>query len=235
MTCVKGRIDPTNTTKLRLFADSGGFCSNPECLAEIFIDLDSGAVQIGEIAHVISAGASGPRSDPSTTSEQRSEYENLILLCPSCHTIIDKAEEQYPIDIILRWKREHRQVIIDAFGSRTYKTRQEAREVLEPLLRENRFIFEEYGPMTEERFNPESTIPSQWLRKIRTKIIPNNRRILTLCEANYSHLTSDERALLEEFRQHVDDFEAKHLAGAEHNGRQFPNRFGEMLCEEWHV
>lgn len=96
MTCVNGRINPTTTTRLRLFADSGGFCSHPSRLAEIFIDLDSRAIHVGEIAHVISAGDSGPRSDSDTTPEQRSQYENLILLCPRCHTIIDKAEEEYP-------------------------------------------------------------------------------------------------------------------------------------------
>jgi hypothetical protein len=229
MTCVKGRIDPSNTTKLRLFADSGGYCSNPSCLTEIFIDLDSTAVHVGEIAHVISAGDSGPRSDSQTTPEQRSQYENLILLCPRCHTIIDKAEEEYPADLLLSWKRNHRQVIADAFGSRTYGSRQEARKALELLLQENRYIFQEYGPMTEERFNPESTMPRQWLRKIRTKIIPNNRKILNLCDVNRCHLTSEECSVLEAFRQHVDDFEAKHLAGVEENGRQFPAGLAAIL------
>lgn len=229
MSCANGRINPSNTTKLRLFADSGGYCVNPGCLAEIFVDLDSNAVHVGEIAHVISAGDSGPRADVETTPEQRGQYENLILLCPRCHTIIDKAEENYPIDLLLNWKRNHRQIIADAFGARAYDSRREAREVVEPLLRENYVIFQEYGPRTDERFNPESTLPNQWLRKIRTKIIPNNRKILRLCDANCRHLTPKEYVLVERFRQHVDDFEAKHLVGVEDNGHQFPDGFANVF------
>jgi hypothetical protein len=229
MSCANGRIDPSTTTKLRLFADSGGYCSNPSCLAEIFVDLESNAVHVGEIAHVISAGDSGPRADMETTPEQRGQYENLILLCPRCHTIIDKAEENYPIDLLLSWKRNHRQIIADAFGARAYDSRREVREVIESFLHENYVIFKEYGPITDDRFNPESTLPNQWLRKIRIKIIPNNRKILRLCDANRQHLTSEEYVLVEQFRQHVDDFEAKHLAGVEENGRQFPDGFEKVF------
>ncbi len=230
MACVKGRINPSNVTKLRLFADSGGFCSNPSCLSEIFVDLESGAIHVGEIAHVISAGDEGPRSDSALSPEQRGEYENLILLCPRCHTIIDKAEADYPVDLLLQWKRNHKRAIADAFGARTFDSREEARRALISLLEENFFIFKEYGPMTDERFNPESEMPSQWLRKIRTKIIPNNRKILILCDANACHLTAEERTLMQSFRQHVDDFEAKHLGGAEQNGRQFPDGFDTLFA-----
>lgn len=229
MACAKGRINPSNVTKLHLFADSGGFCSNPGCLSEIFVDLESKVIHVGEIAHVISAGEEGPRSDGNMTPEQRGEYKNLILLCPRCHTIIDKAEEEYPVELLLEWKQNHRQAIADTFGARTFDSREEARSVLLPLLEENSFIFKEYGPMTDERFNPESDMPAQWLRKIRSNIIPNNRKILILCDANAVYLTAEERGLMQSFRQHVDDFEAKHLGGAEQNGRQFPNGFDTIF------
>lgn len=229
MTCLKGRMDPSNVTKLRLFADSGGFCSNPNCLSGIFIDFDSGAVHIGEIAHMISAGEAGPRSDSAMTAEERSQYENLILLCPRCHTIVDKAEENFPSDLLLRWKQDHKRVIANAFGVHMFNSREKARDTLRPLLEENHFIFQNYGPCTDESFNPESEIPAQWLRKIRTKLIPNNRRILGLCDANITYLTDQERSLLNSFRQHVDDFEAKHLGGIEQNGGQFPQDFDKLF------
>lgn len=231
MTCSKGRIKPTNVTKLRLFADSGGYCANPSCLSEIFVDESSGAIHVGEIAHVIGAGDHGPRSNDELTPEERAEYENLILLCPRCHTIIDKAESDYPVDLILEWKRRHRAAIADAFGARTYESRAEARAAVLPYFEENLYIFNTYGPLTDERFNPESEMPAQWLRKIRTKIIPNNRKILMLAEANACFLLDEERALLHAFSQHVDDFEAKHLARAEQNGSQFPEGFGSLFSE----
>jgi len=34
-------------------------------------------------------------------------YVNLILLCPSCHTHVDKAPEEYPEDLLKKWKKDH--------------------------------------------------------------------------------------------------------------------------------
>jgi hypothetical protein len=231
MTCVNGRISPTTNTKLRLFADSGGYCSNPSCLTEIFRDIEDETVQIAEIAHVISAGDTGPRASKTISAEERAEYSNLILLCPTCHTIIDKAAEKYPVDLLIEWKVQHRTRIADAFGMRAYDSRVEVRNKIEPLLRENYYIFSNYGPMTEQRFNPESSLPAQWRRKIRTKIIPNNRTILGVCDANRALLTAPETELLEAYRQHVDDFEAKHLAGAAENGNQFPAGLDSLFSD----
>ncbi|MFT7404682.1 hypothetical protein [Zhongshania sp.] len=76
-------------------------------------------------------------------------------------------------------------------------------------------------------------MPEQWIRKIRTKIIPNNRKILGLCEANTVNLSQEEHIMLEQFRQHVDDFEAKHLAGGDQNGKQFPSGFDSIFMEEF--
>lgn len=36
-------------------------------------------------------------------------------------------------------------------------------------------------------------------------------------------MNDNERSLFEEFKQHLDDFEKKHLYGEESNGLQFPN------------
>lgn len=229
MACTNGRANPATVTKLRLFADSGGYCAKPDCLSPIFVDLESNTVHVGEIAHVISAMDGGPRSDSALNGSERSNYENLILLCPYCHTVIDKAEKDFPAELLLQWKANHKQTISDAFGVNAHETRELARNAVEPLIEENKFIFDEYGPLTDERFNPESDMPAQWLRKIHGTIIPNNRRIIGLCDKNANHLTDVERRLLQAFRQHVDDFEAKHLVGAEQNGRRFPDGFDRIF------
>jgi hypothetical protein len=86
-----------------------------------------------------------------------------------------------------------------------------------------------YGPETDERFNLESTLPKQWVRKIQKAILPNNRRILSIVEANRRYLTGDEIALFELYRQHVDDFEAKHLGLSDVSGTRFPRDFAEVF------
>ncbi|WP_143735184.1 HNH endonuclease [Methylocaldum sp. 14B] len=200
-------------------------------MTEIFRNIEEEVIHIAEIAHVISAGDAGPRSNQELTPEQRARYENLILLCPTCHTMIDKAEDKFPIEMLLDWKAMHKQRIADVFGVQRYESRKDVRQRIESLLSENAFIFHEYGPMTDERFNPESTLPNQWIRKIRSKIIPNNRKILSVCDANIHLLDEGERLLLIQFRQHVDDFEAKHLAGVDENGRQFPVGFEAIFMD----
>lgn len=233
MVCTKGRVSLTSGTKLRLFADSGGFCQNPECLTELFRDVsDDTTVHVAEMAHIISAADDGPRADIKVTPEERATYDNLILLCAICHTIIDKAESVYPEALIKNWKRSHKEKIAGVFGVRAFSSREDARKFVSPLLVENRTIFENYGPLTEERFNPESSMPQQWLRKIRLKIIPNNRRMLTACDVNRQLLSFVEAQTVEMFRQHVDDFEAKHLGESSTNGAQFPVEMERLFADD---
>lgn len=232
MSCSRGKADPSPTTKLRLFADSGGYCQNPGCLTELF-KADDGELNIhlAEMAHIFSASDSGPRSNPSLTEEERGNYNNLLLLCANCHTMIDKAEDCFPDALISHWKMEHKKKIADVFGFKRLGSRKNVRAVISPLLGENRMIFQTYGPMTEERFNPESELPAQWLRKVRNKILPNNRKILAIIDANYAFLSESEIMIAETYRQHIEDFEAKHINAVEANGIQFPVGM-ETLFEE---
>lgn len=222
MPCSKERIEPSNTTKLRLFADSGGFCQKPDCLAEIFREIEAETIHIAEMAHVIGASACGPRPNPTLTPLERGKYENLLLLCPTCHTIVDKAEEMFPDGLLIEWKRSHKAKIWAQFAFPSFEIREQARRSLSPLLRTNKEIFDKYGPLTDERFNPESSFPRIWERKVRTLIIPTNRRILSLCDTSRHILTELEIGVIEQFRQHADDLEAKHILGIQLNGLQFP-------------
>jgi hypothetical protein len=229
MSCPRGKANPDAHTRLRLFADSGGRCQNPNCFADLFLELGDKKIHIAEMAHVFSARDDGPRANRILSQEERGAYDNLILLCPRCHTIVDKAEKEFPDSLLLQWKREHKGRIQEAFGVIEYRTRTDARRAIEQLLGENRAIFETYGPETAERFNPESDSPSLWKRKIMTKLLPNNRQILRILDRNRAHLRSDEASILERFRQHVDDFEGKHLEGISSSGLPFPSDMGKIL------
>lgn len=231
MSFTKGRISPSTNTKLRLFADSGGFCQNPDCLSELFRDIDDSTIHVAEMAHVISTADAGPRAKAMLTPKELGSYDNLVLLCPTCHTIIDKAEDKYPETLVKHWKQTHKEKIASVFGVKVFEARENARMFVSPILTENSTIFEQYGPMTDERFNPESSLPAQWLRKIRVKIIPNNRRLLAACDANSKLLTRQEHETVELFRQHVDDFEAKHLGESDQNGSQFPPAMERLFAD----
>jgi hypothetical protein len=229
MSCSRGKASPDVTTKLRLFADSAGYCQNPDCLKPLFLSIEDKEIHIAEMAHIFSASDSGPRAKVKLSAAERGAYENLILLCPDCHTTIDKAEEKFPDGLVSSWKKLHSERIAGVFGAVEFPTREDARHAICSLLDENRTIFQEYGPLSDSRFNPESDTPKLWRRKIREKILPNNRRLLRLLEANTRHMRSDEVATLNKFKQHVDDFEAKHLDVSDVSGTRFPEEMPTIL------
>ena len=223
MACSRGKASPDDHTKLRLFADSGGFCQKSDCHRQLFLELEGELIHIAEIAHIIAAMDGGPRANAEVSVEARGCYENLILLCPACHTIIDKAPDKYPDVLVLEWKREHTEKLRALFGVVNCSSRRQLRAVIEPVLTENKAVFQQYGPHLSYSADPESEWANTWKRKVLGVILPNNHRLLAILDANRKLLGSNEKGTLEEFRQHVDDLTARHIhrnfAG---RGRTFP-------------
>jgi hypothetical protein len=184
------------------------------------------------MAHIIAASGTGPRGDATATQWDKGAYDNLILLCANCHTIIDKAPADFPDTLLKEWKRKHVERIAALFGAVECADRASARSAIEPALAENRAIFDMYGPDNDYRENPESEIANVWQRKVRAIILPNNRKILTIVDTNRRHLTSREIQTLEAFRQHVDDLEAKHVGeNAGDVASRFPAGMSYILSE----
>jgi hypothetical protein len=212
-----------------LFAASGGYCQNPKCSRELFIDYPETRIHVAEMAHVFAANDTGARANVALSPEERGAFENLIMLCSLCHTIIDKAPEAYPDPVILEWKRTHAEKLRSLFGVTPFEKRSDARTAIEGPLRENRQIFQDYGPHIEGARNPESGAAERWMRKVLQKIIPNNRKVLVQLDANRHLLNANERDVLERFRQHIDDLEARHIQGSREGASQFPAEMSDVL------
>ena len=90
------------TTIKKLFGASDNECSYPGCDHEI-IDTDQDIV-VGEVCHIRGKNPDGPRYDPNMDTEEVHHFANLILLCPTHHTYIDKNVEEYPPETIEQWK-----------------------------------------------------------------------------------------------------------------------------------
>jgi len=213
MTCSRGKASPDSHTKLRLFADAAGRCQNPGCNQPLFVDAGHKNIHIAEMAHVFAAADDGPRANAELTEAERGRYDNLILLCPTCHTIIDKAPDEYPDVVILWWKQQHGQRIAELFGAVEYSSRIQAREAIEPALAENRLVFEKYGPDNDYRYDPESELAATWQAKMLATILPNNRKIMSVLQVNRRHLNDDEKLTAARFQQHIADLEARHILG----------------------
>ena len=93
-------------TKL-LWGRSGGLCSI--CKTKLSEDKKTSneAFPFGEQAHIVAEEDAGPRGHSPLSLEERNSYHNLILLCPTCHTKIDKAPDEYPVEVLHQLKSKH--------------------------------------------------------------------------------------------------------------------------------
>lgn len=97
-----------------LWGKSGGQCAFPSCnqsLTEVVEQSESGLavdIVIGEEAHIVAHEDDGPRGDPAMPIPERDSYPNLILLCPTHHTQVDKDHGiYYTVEQLREMKRYH--------------------------------------------------------------------------------------------------------------------------------
>lgn len=96
-------MNPSQSTIKTLFGISDNCCSFPAC--EIKLTNPAWSHVMGEICHIAANNPGGPRYDETMTDAQRNAYENLILLCPNHHTLIDKIEpDNYTVEELRRMK-----------------------------------------------------------------------------------------------------------------------------------
>jgi hypothetical protein len=229
MACSRGAASPNAHTQRRLFAASAGYCQNPACYSQLFEDAAGQSFHIAEMAHICAANDDGPRANLDLSVKERGAFDNLVLLCANCHTKVDKAPGAFPDKIIQGWKREHANKLQALFGATKFDNRTAARHAVEPFLSENHKIFDQYGPHIEAAQNPESGAAEKWKRKMLTRILPNSRRMLAILDANRALLRDDEKATLEQLRQHIDDLEAFHIEGLKQNASRFPGDFANIF------
>ena len=92
-------------------------CAAPNCTRAL-IARDQETI-ISKICHIEAAKENGPRYNPNMTDDDRRHFNNLILLCDECHSIIDNKENEsnYPVSLLSEWKKEHESKAILTKGS----------------------------------------------------------------------------------------------------------------------
>jgi len=219
-----------------LIARSGGYCQNPECNCDLFPFLaDDTYGNIKEAAHIIPLSPDGPRGAEVYPKDQNNFY-NIILLCPTCHTLADKFPDRYPAAMLREWKSKHEQRLHQCFAAPSFKSREDLRKVITPLLRENKMCWSTYGPKCPLKDSLLTDAPYMWKEAIFKTILPNNRRLLAILRANKSLLDEHELDLVEQFAIHKDGLEYNHLSGDKNSSvPMFPTELTRIGEKEGHA
>ena len=97
-------------TKEALIAASAGRCELPGCPRYLFVHTPTKrSGYFGNYAHIRAFSPGGPRAGRAVDRARvdLNDIENLMLLCPECHVLVDRHAEEYPIAKLQTWKREH--------------------------------------------------------------------------------------------------------------------------------
>lgn len=102
-----GPRDYTRVTLKRLHTLSMNECACPDC-DRALIGWDGLSI-VSKICHIEAASSDGPRWNPDMTDDDRRHFNNLILLCDECHTIVDNLENEsvYTVELLRKWKNDH--------------------------------------------------------------------------------------------------------------------------------
>lgn len=213
-----------------LWGRAAGHCSNPTCGKELTALLANGeGYNIGEMAHIIARQEDGPRGQKGGGADG---YANLVLLCPSCHRMIDKAPDgEFPEEMLHEWKQQQEAKVAQVGNQVYYTSFDDLKQVVSDILLENRLIWEELGPQSATaQGNPTSNLHQFWTLQKLSTIVPNNRRIINIIQNNMD-LLSKEKALFLRFKMHAEAFEQNQYDRLD-KYPLFPQEFSEVFSSE---
>jgi hypothetical protein len=210
-----------------LWGLAAGKCSEPTCGHDCIQFVKPGGPMIlGEMAHVIAKGAMGPRGKPGGGEDS---YDNLILLCPTHHTLVDKASGNFPVDTLQGWKSAHEANVRRALSAPHFDSKKTLCGAVLRLLIENHAVWKTYGPESDEaKRNPASSAASLWTLRKLSEVIPNNRRIVNMVKGHSALFDPAEYTECCSFVEHAEGFEQNTYERREGVPR-FPTRFEEVV------
>ncbi len=183
------------------------------------------------MAHVIPHGKTGPRhKDRPNEKFDADAFENLILLCPTCHTIVDKDPNGYSRTTLLGWKANHLSALAHKQGIRVYDERGQVRNAIVSAMLENKAVWKEFAPTDGSSFeyDPESEAAKTWIQRMRGVILPNHFRIQAIIMSNQHYLTEAERHTFARYQEHVRGLSERHICGVAGGAIRYPIEMDEI-------
>lgn len=179
------RKAPSTETLRRLFALSGNQCARPNCPTVL---MAADGTLVGEVAHIAAESPGGPRFNPNLSEADRRAFDNLLLLCATCHTLVDKSPKQYTTATLRKWKRD-REVRFEAVGDLLRKSYlneiTDESEMIGPSLPSTLISYVEY--MKTQGFEPfiDSNTPgeiAEYAEKLRHLTVADRQLMLAIIE-----------------------------------------------------
>lgn len=218
-----------------LWGESGNLCAFPECNIEITALSGNKGYTLGEMAHIKGDKAGSCRYDSNQTDAERNGHKNLVLLCPTHHTIIDKPENLsiYTVDFLIKMKEEHLANVKAKLRADEISDLNELKAKIIPYLTDNYSNWAEYGPLSQKaRRNPHNVdLHKIWLHIRLEKILPNNRIILELLKTNRSLFDNIDQQTISDFITHVESYENWVVSDNTYETvKPFPQAFNKLIC-----
>jgi hypothetical protein len=182
------------------------------------------------MAHVIAHSAKGPRGDGKGGDNS---YTNLILLCPTDHRHVDKAPDgEFPAELLHDWKATHEARIRSLGSEQQHETIGTLAKAVRSLLAKNHAAWKSLGPTSDAASNdPSSNVHAIWELRRADTVVPNNRAIMNLINANESLLNEKQIAAFAEFCIHADAYEV-HVQNPIDAYPIFPKSFEEAFAND---
>jgi hypothetical protein len=119
MAAARPRPNP-KPQQIKVLWGIAAICARPGCGVRLVQEktAEDPETPIGEMAHIAAFSPGGPRHDPAMTPAEIDSAENLILLCPTDHTIVDAQDGTYTAAELRDWKAKHDAFILDTIGAR---------------------------------------------------------------------------------------------------------------------
>ncbi|EOC1534621.1 HNH endonuclease [Cronobacter turicensis] len=196
-----------------LWSNAAGICSFRGCNEKLSVEEAAGVAPytLGEMAHIKGNKPGSNRYDIDQSSAERDSYENLILLCPTHHTLIDKLEnvDRFNVELLHEMKQEHENFISNRLSVVKYESLEELKDQIAIYLAENHQAWKQFGPLSlNARENPHNEqIYALWTSARLSIIVPNNREIMKLLIENRKLFPRSEQIIVSKFLQHSESYE----------------------------
>lgn len=185
---------PASTqARIIIWAKAAGTCSFPDCRKPLVLEPEAGSsVPVGEIAHIVGEQPDGPRGQSPLSAEQRNQPPNLMLMCPTHHSEVDKAPQTYTVERLREFKRRHENWVRNTLQRPTFAGRS---ATVEPQMQQETLhssvLPVERAPL-DVYLAPPKTFDPQEIRSEVTKSAPyifHNNQLVT-----FESLTKEDNA-----------------------------------------